>query len=333
MKHKIVTALLALSALSTPAFADKAEELFKQAKKLMAEKKYAEACPKFEKSYQLDPGIGGQLNVGKCYEEWGKLGKAYRAYTDALKKAEEANDNRAEKIKKLVAQLEPQVPRLVIHIAPDADTAGLQVAIDGVSITIEDLANPQLVDPGPKQVEYALGSGARKTKIVPVERSGTSEITLDLPKTKAKPEKPNHSDHGDHGDVAVQKPKPHDEPEVVDNTGHGQRVAGIVIAGVGIAGMAVGSYLALSARSKYNDALSSHCMDMTNACDAQGLTDTHDARSQANTATIIFAVGGAATVAGIVVYLVAPKAASSEHAFYLVPTLGTTTGFAFGGRL
>jgi tetratricopeptide (TPR) repeat protein len=326
-KHLVI----ALLALSTPAFADKADEVFKQAKKLMAEKKYAEACPKFEKSYQLDPGIGGELNVGKCYEEWGKLGKAYRAYTEALKKAEEANDNRAEKIKKLVAQLEPQVPRLVIHIPPDADTAGLQVAIDGVSVTIEDLANPQLVDPGPKQIEYALGSGARKTKIVPVERSGTSEITLDLPKTKAKPEKP---DHGDHGDVVV-KPKPHhdDTPEVVDDTGHGQRIAGLVIAGVGVAGMAVSSYLALSARSKYNDALSMHCMDMTNACDAQGLTDTHDARSQANTATIIFGVSAAATVAGIVVYVIAPKPASSEHAFYLVPTLGNTTGFAFGGRL
>ena len=326
MNHKHVIALVL--ALSTPAFADKADEVFKQAKKLMAEKKYAEACPKFEKSYQMDPGIGGQLNVGKCYEEWGKLGKAYHAYTEALKKAEDANDNRAEKIKKLVATLEPQVPRLVIHVPPDADTAGLQVAIDGVSVTLEDLANPQLVDPGPKQVEYALGSGARKTKIVPVERSGTSEITLDLPKTKAKPEKP------DHGDVAVVKPPPHhEEPEVVDNTGHGQRVAGLVIAGVGVAGMAVGSYLALSARSKYNDALSTHCMDMTNACDAQGLTDTHDARSQANTATIIFAIGGAATAAGIVVYLVAPKSASNEHAFYLVPTLGNTTGFAFGGRL
>jgi tetratricopeptide (TPR) repeat protein len=326
MNHKHV--IVAVLALSTPAFADKAEELFKQAKKLMAEKKYAEACPKFEKSYQLDPGIGGQLNVGKCYEEWGKLGKAYHAYTEALKKAEEANDNRAEKIKKLVAQLEPQVPRLVIHVPPDADTASLQVAIDGVTVSVQDLANPQLVDPGPKQVEYALGSGARKTKIVPVERSGTSEITLDLPKAKAKPEKP------DHGDVAVVKPPPHhDEPEVADTTGHGQRVAGLVIAGVGVAGMAVGSYLALSARSKYNDALATHCMGMTNACDAQGLTDTHDARSQANTATIVFAIGGAATAAGIVVYLIAPKAASSEHAFYLVPTLGTTTGFAFGGRL
>jgi hypothetical protein len=330
MNHKLVIAMFPLWPLwvfSTPAFADKADEVFKQAKKLMAEKKYAEACPKFEKSYSMDPGIGGLLNVGKCYEEWGKLGKAYRAYSEAQKKAEESNDNRADKIKKLVAQLEPQVPRLVIHLPPDADTAGLQVAIDGVSVTVEDLANPQLVDPGPKQVEYALGSGARKTKLVPVERGGTSEITLDLPKAKGKPEKPVHTE------VAVVAKPHHEEPEVVDNTGHGQRVAGVVIAGVGVAGMAVASYLGISARGKYNDALSSHCMNMTNTCDAQGLTDTHDARSQANTATIVFSVGAAATVAGIVVYVLAPKAASSEHAFYLVPTLGDTTGFAFGGRL
>lgn len=326
MNHKLVIAIFPLWVLSTPAFADKADEVFKQAKKLMAEKKYAEACPKFEKSYQMDPGIGGQLNVGRCYEEWGKLGKAYHAYSEALKKAEESNDNRAEKIKKLVAQLEPQVPRLVIHIPSDADTAGLQVTIDGVSISVEELANPQLVDPGPKQVEYALGSGARKTKIVPVERSGTSEITLELPKAKDKPEKAEHT--------VVVAPEPHhDDAEAADHTGHGQRVAGVVIAGVGVAGMAVASYLGLSARSKYNDALSSHCMTMTNTCDAQGLTETHDARSQANTATIIFSVGAAATIAGIVVYVIAPKAATSEHAFYLVPTLGDTTGFAFGGRL
>ncbi len=327
MNHKLVIALFPLWALSTPAFADKGDEVFKQAKKLMAEKKYAEACPKFEKSYQMDPGIGGQLNVGKCYEEWGKLGKAFHAYSEALKQAEESNDNRAEKIKKLVAQLDPQVPRLVIHIPADADTAGLQITIDGIAVTVEELANPQLVDPGPKQVEYALGSGARKTKLVPVERGGTSEITLELPTAKDKPEQPVHAK------IAV-VPKPHhDDPEVADDTGHGQRVAGVVIAGVGVAGMAVASYLGLSARSKYNEALSSHCMNMTTTCDAQGLTGTHDARSQANTATIIFGVGAAATVTGIVVYVLAPRSASGEHAFYLVPTLGDTTGFAFGGRL
>ena len=59
----------------------------------------------------------------------------------------------------------------------------------------------------------------------------------------------------------------------------------------GIAAIGVSSYLTLSARSKYNDALAAHCGGMTNGCDDVGLKDTHDARHQANIATIVFSVG------------------------------------------
>jgi tetratricopeptide (TPR) repeat protein len=314
-------ALAVVLVLATPAFADKADELFKQGKKLMAEKKFAEACPKLEKSFEADATIGTELNIGRCYEEWGKLGKAYHAYSDALKRADDAKDNRAPKIKELIAKLEPNVPHLVIHIPDGAETAGLQVAIDGVAVT--DLTAPQLVDPGPKSIEYALGSGTRKSKLVPMERGGNSEITLDLP--KAKTEKVDKV-----ADKVVVAPKPVPETDA-PNPGHGQRVAGVVIAGAGVVTVGVSTYLALAARSKYNDALTANCMGMTNACNMQGLTDTHDARSAANTATIIGGVGLAAIAAGIVVYVIAPHAASNaEHALYVTPTTNGT-GLAFGG--
>ncbi len=321
-----------LLALCTPAFADKAEDLFKSAKKLMAEKKYKDACPKFEESDKLDPGIGVELNLGKCYEDWGKLGKAYHAYTDAEKKAKDANDDRVTKIHDLVQKLEPQVPRLVIHIPPGSNTKGLTVAIDGVTIGKNELDDPQLVDPGPKQVVYSVDGAPTKTKLVAVERGGTSEVTLELPHAKGEPVA-----DGDAKPTPTPKPKPNpsDDAETEpDTTGHGQRVAGVAVASVGVVAMGVSAYLGLKARSKYNDALAAHCMGMTNACDAQGLTDTHDARSAANTATIIFAVGAAATITGIVVYVIAPRAASStEHAFYVVPTTSSEgAGFAFGGR-
>lgn len=314
-------ALVLVLALATPAFADKADELFKQGKKLMAEKKFAEACPKLEASFKADATIGTELNIGRCYEEWGKLGKAYRAYTDALKRADDAKDNRAPKIQELLAKLEPNVPHLVIHIPDGAETAGLQVAIDGVAVA--DVTAPQLVDPGPKSIEYALGSGPRKSKLVPMERGATSEITLDLPKAKTEKQAPDKL-------VVTAKPAPTTE-EPAANPGHGQRVAGVVIAGAGVVTVGISTYLALAARSKYNDALTANCMGMTNACNMQGLTDTHDARSQANTATIIGGVGLAAIAAGIVVYVIAPKAASNEHALYVAPT-ASGTGLAFGGR-
>ncbi|MFT3692899.1 MAG: tetratricopeptide repeat protein [Kofleriaceae bacterium] len=315
---KAIAALLLVSSL---AYADKADDLFKAGKKLMAEKKYAEACKKFEDSYKQDPAIGTELNVGRCYEEWGKLGKAYRAYKVALKQAKDANDDRVSKITALIDKLEPNVPKILIHVPEGAETKNLQVTIDGQAIDTDDLSSPQLVDPGPKQVEYALGSGTRKSKLVPVERGGTSEITLDLPKVKEKvaDEKP----------IKKKPPEPEEPVETPSKVGHGQRVAGVVVASVGVVGIGVGSYLALAARSKYNDALSSHCMGMTNMCDAQGLTDTHDARSQANLASIVFGVGAAAAVTGIVIYVIAPKASTTEHALYVAPT---SNGFAFGGR-
>ncbi len=320
-------ALAVVLALTAPAFADRADDLFKQAKKLMAEKKYAQACPKFEESYKLDPGIGVEINIGKCYEDWGKLGKAYRAYTDAEKKAKAANDDRAGKIHALVEKLDPQVPRLVIHIPAGANTKGLTVAIDGVTIGKNELDEPQLVDPGPKQVVYSIDGAPTKTKLVPVERGGTSDITLDLPHAKGEAV-------AEDGTAPKQRPAEPARTEPAEHTGHGQRVAGVAVASIGVVAMGVSAYLGLQARSKYNDALAANCMGMANACDAQGLADTHDARSNANTATIIFGVGAAATVAGIIVYVIAPKAAaSSEHALYLVPTAAPDgAGFAFGGR-
>ncbi len=339
MKHMKPCLILALLAASTPALANKADDLFKQGKKLMAEKKFAAACPKLEESYKLDPGIGGELNIARCYEEWGKLGKAYHLYLDALDHAEHAKDARAPKIKDLITKLEPQVPRIVIHLPKGADTKGLQVAIDGTAIALEDLDKPQLVDPGPKQIEYALGSGTPKQKLVPVERGSTAEITLDLPKaTVVEARGHGHDGHDasdDHATTHEHPDRPEPDTRAADTTGHGQRLAGLAIAGTGVVAVGVASYLALAARGAYNDALAAHCMNMTNACDAQGLVDTHDARSRANTASIIFGVGAAATIGGIVLYVLAPHAASSsEHAFYVVPT--TTPGgggLAFGGRL
>ena len=51
---------------------DKADTLFKQGKKLMGEKKYAEACEAFEQAMKLDPGIGTQLNIAQVLQGVGQ---------------------------------------------------------------------------------------------------------------------------------------------------------------------------------------------------------------------------------------------------------------------
>jgi len=330
MIRATLIAMLALAAVAGEASANKADALFKKGKKLLAAKKYAEACTTFEKVDQLDPGIGAKLNVAKCYQEWGKLAIAYRWYLDAEHMAADTKDGRAAKIKELAEELDVNVPRLTIKIPETADPRSLvSLTLDGKLLSVDLLGTEQRVDPGAHVIEYTAG-GKKKKKMAPVERGGSSEVLLDVPKAKVgEPEPPT--------DPTETTPEPGDEqPEEPTQPapGRNRRIAGIAVASAGGVGIVVASALTLSARSSYKDALAAHCMGSTTMCDPQGLTATHDARHRANIATVISLVGGAAVIGGVVLYLTAPKAGhADEHALYLTPVVGADGGaVVFGGR-
>jgi hypothetical protein len=297
-----------LRLLSATALADnRADVLFKKGKKLLAEKKYADACAAFTDSDRLDPGIGAKLNVGKCFEEWGRLATAMRWYRDAEKAAKDAADPRVDKIHERIEALDPDVPRLTLHAAKGADASG--VTLDGAPAVLEEAVE---VDPGPHAVEYTSSSGEAKKKTVPVERGGSSDVTLDLAKRAPKP-------------PVVVAPVVAETP-----AGHGQRIAGIAVGAGGVVAVVVASIVTYRARNSYRDALHADCMDSTASCDPDGLTATHDARHDANIATVIAVIGGAAIAGGVVIFLIAPHGKrSEEHALYLTPT---GTGLALGGN-
>jgi tetratricopeptide (TPR) repeat protein len=338
---KLAVSIATILALASVASADKkerADALFKEGKKLMAEKRYADACASFEESYKLDPGIGAQLNTAKCYEEWGKLGRAFVLYQAAEEAARKENDPRADKIKELITELDSQVPRLTVN-PPKNAPKGFQVTMDKKPITV--LGSAFVVDPGPKTLEWWVGDGPKKQKIVAVERGGESEVTLDVPKgTVIKPEKGEGDGGGEAGGGEDKKPT----KGKVAVPGRTQRIGGIALGGAGVLAIGVSSIMTLSARGKYNDALDMYCNGMTNSCDAQGLDITHDARSTANTATVIFLVGVAAVGGGVALYVLAPKASSSssssddegseeEAMRYIVPSVSPEgAGLVYGGR-
>jgi hypothetical protein len=301
---------------------DRADVLFKQGRKLMGDKRYAEACPALEESFKLDPGIGTQMNIAKCYAEWGKLARAYHAYVKAEDIAKQENDPRASRIHEFVVETDKEVPRLTIRLPAGASPSGLSVTIDGVAIDASELGKPQLVDPGPHNVEYSSDGGAKKSKVVPVERGADLTVTLDGTQG-ADTDHPRDHEAGSHH----RTPSPSDP-------GRNQKLIAYGTAGVGGALILISSYMALSARSKYNDALSAHCMNMKDMCDQQGLTATHDARHEANVATVLFLLGGAAVGGGVALYLLAPHAATSdEHALRIAPELRRDGGgIVLGGR-
>jgi len=308
--------------VATPAHADKADRLSKKGKRLLAAKKYAQACEAFEQVDDLDPGISAKLDAARCYEEWGRIATAYRWYRDAEKEAKEAGDDRLAKIAETVAELDFNVPRLTIHVPEGADPDVLAtLTLDGKPFDPSLLGAVQLVDPGPHVVEY-LVDGEKKRKMAPVERAGESEVTLDIPKGTGKRKR---------GPVAGQDPG---DAGAGARPGRTQRIAGVSLAVAG--GLAVGAAAALTlhARGTYNDALDAHCMGSPTMCDPEGLEATRDARGRANLATVITIVGGAAIAGGVVLYLLAPEAAANEeHALYLTPVVGDGGGaLVFGGR-
>ncbi len=300
---------LVLALTSTAVAETKADALFKQGKKQLADKQYAQACTTFERVDGLDPGIGAKLNVAKCYEEWGKLAKAYRWFVDAEQMASTTSDARASKIKELAEALDGDVPRLTIKLSEGGDAASAAIKLDGKPLALEAVGAEQRVDPGPHLIEYLAG-GERRTKTVPIERGGSSEVTLEVPRGTTR-----------------RTPKPSAQDELSPGAGHGRRIAGIVTASAGVVGLGVAGYLTLDARSSYRDALDAHCMAAANMCNDVGVRLTGDARSRANTATVIAIVGGAAVLGGVVLYLTAPKGrASKDHAIYVTPVIGSEGG-------
>ena len=51
--------------------------LFAEGGKLVADGDHTAACPKFEESFHLDPGIGTGFNLADCWEHIGRTASAF----------------------------------------------------------------------------------------------------------------------------------------------------------------------------------------------------------------------------------------------------------------
>lgn len=87
-RNGLVCSAMLLAAAIAPAAAaqagggDKAvaQALFTEALKLMKSGAHAEACPKLEKSQELDPGMGTQFRLAECYEGVGRIASAWALF-------------------------------------------------------------------------------------------------------------------------------------------------------------------------------------------------------------------------------------------------------------
>src|SRR5262249_15720737 len=139
--------LASLEARANPNDVTLAQSLFEEARKLMAQKRYAEACPKLAESQRLDPGGGTLLNLAACHEGEGKTATAWTDYNEALSLAR--RDNRKERearARERIAALAPRLPHLTVKVA--AAGSDVKVMVDGTDLGRAAWGTRTAMDPG-----------------------------------------------------------------------------------------------------------------------------------------------------------------------------------------
>ncbi|MFW5740592.1 MAG: hypothetical protein ACOC1F_09520 [Myxococcota bacterium] len=313
-----------------------AEALFREAKRLMDDGNYVLACPKLEASQRLDPAVGTLLNLAVCHEQLNRTASAWAQYLRAAAMARRKGQVQREKYaRERATALEPKLTRLAFAVAEEALVEGLEVRRDGILQESAMWATSTPVDPG-THVVSATAPGKKEWRTT-IDVSGEGKIfTVDVPPLEDAPEQqPTPAP----AQVSPQPsaPPPQQQPVAVTTgtQGDGQRTLGIIVGGVGLAGMAVGTVFGLQANSKWND---TNCPN--NVCPTSEQQDrAEDAKRFADISTWSFAAGGALVVAGTVLWATASdepvtrEVARDRTSVGVVPAAGKdTAGLLVHGR-
>jgi len=285
-----------------------AESLFREGKRLSGEKKFAEACPKFQESYRLDPGLGTLLNLATCHESDGKTATAWAEFSEAASQAKRQGDNeRAQLAQDQLKALEPKLAYVSIAVPPATIVPGLVVKFDtkelaqaawGLQIPID--SGQHVIEasaPGKQNYSQTFETPATATVLaltVPALQDAPGSATPATAPAAAPSAAPPVAA------APVSSPTPTAAPRSASHTGS---IISGVATGAFLAGTVVTGILYSGKRSDFKDANS--------ASDASRFSK-RDSASTLGTVNLVLA-GGTLVSAGFLVYFLA-TAGSHESA-------------------
>jgi hypothetical protein len=288
----------ALTATPKAARADNpaaAEALFLEARDLMAQKRYAEACPKLEASYALDRTVGTLMNVADCHENIGKIASAWGEWGSAYERLTREGDNRADYAAQRRDALAGRLPKLQITVT--APAASLDVYFDATKIEpgAYNVALP--VDPGLHVITVRRGEEVLKQERVDVTEGATASTSLDLAAIeKSAPRSPPPP-------VYVAPPPRLPPPAPRSNS---QKVAGFVLGGIGVGSVAIAGILELVAISNLSRADDPDAC-INNYCSPDGLDAVGRAQTFAEAGQWVGIGGILLAGVGLTLILTAPS--------------------------
>jgi hypothetical protein len=274
-----------------------AERLFREGQKLMEERRFGEACPKFEAAYNKDHSLGTLINLAFCHKEQGALWYAWLEFREAEVKATELNrPDRRDFAKQRLAELEKQLPKVVIDNPQKVPLT--DVLVEDRKVFEAERGAVFAAEAGQRRFIFkAKGKkpGAALINVANVTK-GDKVQHVSVPEMEDAVEEPPKAD-GAMGDPAK------DGPATADaDPGAKQRTIGWIAASAGGVALLIGTIEGV----------------VTFSSPCQGGKDcTDDERSSAKTtglvSTVAFTLGVIGVVGGVVLLLNAPDghAASS----------------------
>jgi hypothetical protein len=292
-----------------------AERLFNEAKKLMEEKKFAEACPKLESAYRKDQQQGTLLNLAYCHSEMGSKWLAWVEFREAESKATEKQrkDFAHEKMK----ELEKGLSRLIID--PQTRYELTEVYLEDRRIWDAEKGIPFYAEPnnnrkvifhakGKKPAILLISVGTPKEKM---QHIVVPEMADEEPIVVAPPEAP--------------APSPPPPPRELTSEGAGQKTLAVVLGAGGLVGVGVGTFFGLKT-------MLGSCADGARKPDGSGeclAADRNDASTQAAISTIGFIAGGALLAGAVVVWILAPS--GGKTGALVKPSITASVGPSWAG--
>lgn len=302
---------LALMTFATPVFAQaskvaEARGAFERGAAFASEERWGDALAAFSESAALRPHATTTYNIGYCERALGHATRAKKQFALALAQdnksggAELTPDLRAASKKYLVeAHGQVATPKLTIPTDAaitidgrplEASSAGRWLAGTRPPGPGEKVDQPTFIveiDAGAHEIVISATDGRSKVAHEYFPPGSTKELKLDLPPATTTTTAAPPIDHG-----------------------RSRRSWGYVVGGIGVVGVAIGSYFGLSARSTWSGAKDA-CPTRI-GCSDVAVRMSIDARTEANISTIAFVAGGTALVGGTILILTAASPSSEK---------------------
>ena len=308
----VLAAELALTSVAHAEDPAAAEALFQEARALIEAEHFDEACAKLAASEALDPGIGTQFNLARCYELSGRTASAWSIYERVSNETRAAGQRaREDAARRRLADLAPRLRRIRIQVSPGGRIAGLELTLDGLMLAAERWGEEERVDPG----VHMIGATAPRYRAweQKVEVAEGASVTIEVPALTQIP----HA-------IPSSAPPPAMAPPALPpppRASSARRVLGFVTGGAGIAALGTGLVLGVRSWALYAGT-DGQCIG--NTCSPQAFAQRKDAIQSGDIATVLSVAGGAAIAAGAVIFLTSPS--PHEPALRATPFLSADRG-------